>query len=315
MILSISVSTAQSRFLPQIPMKSVRSLLGSRAISMIATLFGHAIHPLDAAVISTNFFKQISDKIGDASILNTRAIQEVNFPTSDGRLLHGYYIPAEMPTKNVTMFCHGRSGDVNYWCPSMLALQKGLQEHEKNTNLFMFDYRGYGKSEGNRPTRLTAPKDAYAAWCFLRAASFKPENIHVVGHSTGSAVAQKLVILLSHYRGENPASLTLASSFLSPRAATLSTKPDISSFKLWLVGEKILNPEVMISQIDPNIPVTFLHGESDEYFRSHHSQDLFNLSKSHDRAMFLTHSKHIDIFQNLSKETLLRLTGLFNQQS
>jgi pimeloyl-ACP methyl ester carboxylesterase len=313
MILSISVSTAQSRFLPQIPMKSVRSLLGNRAISTIATLFGHAIHPLDAAVISTKFFRQISDKIGDASILNTRAIQEVNFPTSDGRLLHGYYIPAEEKTDNVVLFSHGRSGDVNFWCPSMLSLQKGLQGQDKNTNLFLFDYRGYGKSEGNRPTRLTAPKDAYAAWCFLRAANFKPENIHMVGHSTGSAVALKTTIMLEKYRGEKPASLILASSYESPRQAAICAKPGIGPLKVFVVGKTILNPEVMIRKISPAVPVRFIHGTGDKYFPHEHSETLFERSVAYDKDIILREDgQHVEIFTELGPAEFARLTSLFN---
>ena len=67
--------------------------------------------------------------------------EEVNFVAEDGVALHGWWIPGE-DQKGTLIFCHGNAGNISHrvgWARDL---------HTTGWNLFLFDYRGYGKSRG-----------------------------------------------------------------------------------------------------------------------------------------------------------------------
>jgi pimeloyl-ACP methyl ester carboxylesterase len=57
----------------------------------------------------------------------------------------------------------------------------------------VFDYRGYGRSEG-RPNEEGTYGDTQAAYEWLRGRGFKPENIIAFGESLGGAIACELAL-------------------------------------------------------------------------------------------------------------------------
>jgi len=80
---------------------------------------------------------------------------EVTFPSRDGLLLHGWFIPSErslLPSladddwsgdsKGTVIFCHGRFGSKD---PD---LKYAPFFREAGYNTFLFDFRGHGRSEG-----------------------------------------------------------------------------------------------------------------------------------------------------------------------
>ena len=64
---------------------------------------------------------------------------------------------------------------------------------ETGANVLLFDYRGYGKSEG-RPSEEGTYRDAQAAYQWLRQSGFAATNIFVYGESLGGAIAAELVL-------------------------------------------------------------------------------------------------------------------------
>lgn len=58
------------------------------------------------------------------------------------------------------------------------------------------DYRGFGDSEGY-PTVDGVGKDARAAWDYLMTQGAKPEDVLILGHSLGTAIAGLLSADLS----------------------------------------------------------------------------------------------------------------------
>lgn len=69
------------------------------------------------------------------------AFEDVTFETSDGVRLHGWLVPAE-PTNAVLLFCHGNAGNISHRLDNVRRL------HDLGLSVFIFDYRGYGRSEG-----------------------------------------------------------------------------------------------------------------------------------------------------------------------
>ena len=70
--------------------------------------------------------------------------EELELAASDGVKLHGWFLPAER-ARGAVVFCHGNAGNVSQ---RLLAARVFV---ELGLSVVLFDYRGYGRSEG-RPS-------------------------------------------------------------------------------------------------------------------------------------------------------------------
>jgi len=111
--------------------------------------------------------------------------EKVTFKTSDGLFLNGWYIPAEKDQPTI-LFCHGNGGNMTHRLDSINVFYKmGL-------NCFIFDYRGYGASEG-RPSEEGTYLDVAAAYGWLtRQKDTAPADIIIFGRSLGGSIAAQL---------------------------------------------------------------------------------------------------------------------------
>lgn len=112
--------------------------------------------------------------------------EEVDFRSADGTPLHGWYLPHKDPQRWI-LFLHGNGEDVPRAAESMVRVSGRLQ-----ADVFVFDYRGYGRSHG-RPTESGVLADGEAALMWLcQRAERKPDEIILYGRSLGGAVAVHL---------------------------------------------------------------------------------------------------------------------------
>ncbi len=111
--------------------------------------------------------------------------EDVTFKTADGLRLNGWYIPAENSEATI-LFCHGNGGNIFHRLDSINIFSNlGL-------NCFIFDYRGYGNSEG-KPSEEGTYLDAQAAYKWLtKQKEISPDDIIIFGKSLGGAVATQL---------------------------------------------------------------------------------------------------------------------------
>ena len=112
--------------------------------------------------------------------------EDVEFMASDGKRLHGWWIPAEGARATV-LFCHGNAGNIGTRVDTLQVL------HQFGVHVFAFDYRGYGKSRG-MPSEHGMRRDARAAYEVIRSRyrdSDAPPVI-VYGRSLGGAIAMQL---------------------------------------------------------------------------------------------------------------------------
>ncbi|QDT75363.1 Alpha/beta hydrolase family protein [Lacipirellula limnantheis] len=109
--------------------------------------------------------------------------EDIEFAGADGAKLHGWYIPHPAP-KAVVLFCHGNGENVATLRPLLEQL------HERtDVAIFVWDYRGYGKSQG-KPQESNLLADARAAQLVLaKRAGIEPSDVVVYGRSLGGAVA------------------------------------------------------------------------------------------------------------------------------
>ncbi len=118
--------------------------------------------------------------------------EEVWFESENGRSLHGWFIPAnpeaDLNEAVTILFCHGNAGNIS----GRVSLMQTY--HAAGFNVFIFDYQGYGKSEG-RPNETNILKDGLAAWDFLvDEVGADPEMILPVGRSLGGPIAAYIAL-------------------------------------------------------------------------------------------------------------------------
>ena len=128
--------------------------------------------------------------------------EDVDFVTADGVGLHGWFIPADS-ARGSLLFFHGNAGNISHRLESIAIF------HALGLDVFIFDYRGYGQSEG-RTTESGTYRDAEAAWLYLtEARGIAADDIIVFGRSLGSSIAAWLA------SRQRPAGLIVESGFSS----------------------------------------------------------------------------------------------------
>jgi len=130
------------------------------------------------------------------------AYEDVSFTASDGVKLTGWYVPAE-DARGTILFCHGNGGNISHRLDTLTIL------NALKVNVFIFDYRGYGASEGE-PSEEGTYLDAEAAWTYLaEERKAAPDDVVVFGRSLGGGIASHLATT------HTPRALVLESTFTS----------------------------------------------------------------------------------------------------
>lgn len=146
----------------------------------------------------------------EALVAGTGAtLESCFFPTADGVTLNAWWFrpsPTARPAPTaatVLLWFHGNAGNLSYRADMMLDLGR------IPVQVFIVDYRGYGRSDGS-PSEEGLFRDGEAAWRYLTAARNVPaDRVVVFGKSLGGAVAVSLASKVV------PAGLVVQSSFTS----------------------------------------------------------------------------------------------------
>jgi fermentation-respiration switch protein FrsA (DUF1100 family) len=198
--------------------------------------------------------------------------EDVWLQTSDGLKLHAWYCPIhEDRARPVVLFCHGNGGELS-------SRQLMAQRWQKivGVNVLLFDYRGYGFSEGV-PNEQGLYEDARTAYRWLREVKgYPPERILIAGRSLGGAVALKLATETS------PPALVLESTFTSAADVAADLYP-------WFPVAHLMRDAYrswsLIEQYEG--PVFFSHGDADALIPVEHAERLFNRAKGpKDKVIF-----------------------------
>jgi fermentation-respiration switch protein FrsA (DUF1100 family) len=111
--------------------------------------------------------------------------EDVVFKSADGLDLNGWYVPAKS-SKLTLLFCHGNGGNIGHRLDSINIF------HNLGLSCFIFDYRGYGNSQG-KPSEEGTYADAAAAYKWLsEEKKTAADDIIIFGRSLGGAIAAQL---------------------------------------------------------------------------------------------------------------------------
>lgn len=170
--------------------------------------------------------------------------EDVYFKAQDGVTLNGWLVKAPR-AKTTVIFLHGNAGNIGDRIPK-LVLYNLLQ-----VNIFLIDYRGYGKSQG-KPTEKGLYLDALAAYDYIKSrADIGPMPIIVHGASLGGAPATYLA------NTREVAALILDSTFSNAADMAKRMYPFIPAF---LVNTKFDNM-ARVRQV--KAPKLFIHSPHD----------------------------------------------------
>jgi hypothetical protein len=166
-------------------------MLRSRAIKNLAglLLFPFALYFMFRWFEHSQIYHPSRSLAFEASEVG-RPCRDVVLAAQDGTRLHGWFFPMKEKgpkTSKVFLICHGNGGNVSH----RLILSSMLLE--MGTPVFVFDYRGYGRSEG-KPGEEGTYLDAEAAFDWLVEQGFDPRNIVAFGESLGGAIAVELAL-------------------------------------------------------------------------------------------------------------------------
>ena len=172
--------------------------------------------------------------------------EEVSFRSQDEITLHGWFIP-HPASKGVVLFFHGNAGNISHRGDSIAIF------HRLGLDVFIFDYRGYGRSQG-KPTEKGLYRDGAAAWDYLtNTRGIKDSNIVLFGRSLGGIVATKLASEVE------PGGLIVESAFSSAKDVARKIFPVMS--RLTVIRYDF---DAVDYIQDVTCPVLVLHSPDDE---------------------------------------------------
>jgi fermentation-respiration switch protein FrsA (DUF1100 family) len=200
--------------------------------------------------------------------------QDVFFAAEDGTKLHGWYCPVDTP-RAVVLVAHGNAGHV----ASRARWLRYLQTRAR-VSVFMFDYRGYGRSEGT-PTVEGAIQDATAARAKLcELAAIRDSEMLLMGESLGGAIVVQLAAK------SPPRGLILQSTFSSLRDVADIHYPKLS----WLVPPNKLDSLAQITRFHG--PLLQSHGKADRTIPSASGEKLFRAANEPKQFVAIENAGH-----------------------
>lgn len=220
--------------------------------------------------------------------------EDIYFNSTDGVKLHGWWLPAKGKANGTILFLHGNAENISthiasvHWLPA------------QQYNVFLPDYRGYGKSEG-RPSLAGAQMDINSAMKYLlQRPDVDPERIVIFAQSLGGAMS---IYNVAHspYKAKIKALIT-ESAFSDFRGIV---REKLGAFWLtwplqWPLSLTIDNdyrPLLVVNKISP-IPLLIIHGDNDQVVSLSHGQALFDAAAQPREMWVVEGGGHIDAFRH-----------------
>lgn len=187
--------------------------------------------------------------------------EDVNFTTADGVRLHGWYFTSKSQSEITVIYFHGNGGNISNldWLAQRLA--------DRNLNVLLFDYRGYGQSEGSCAGEAELYLDGDAAVAFVvQQRHAKPKRIVLYGQSLGTTVAADLAS-----RGSYGA--VIIESGLSSASSVASVALPWLPRPLHVLARNRFDSAQKMAQV--TTPVLIAHGDPDPVIPTDEGRKLF----------------------------------------
>jgi uncharacterized protein len=198
--------------------------------------------------------------------------EEVTFRSRDGTKLSGWFVQAVGAPRGTVIHFHGNAGNMSAHFAVVSWLPKA------GFNLFVFDYRGYGRSEG-APDRKGVYEDSIAAiTCVQERKDVNRERLVLFGQSLGGANA---IAVAGGNRFGGIRAVAAEAAFSTYRSIVrdkLGEIPVLSLFKAplsWLLTGDSYSPAGAVGRIAP-VPLLIIHGTDDRVVPFYHGRILYD---------------------------------------
>ena len=201
--------------------------------------------------------------------------EDVYFKSPDGLTLHGWYFRAK-EEKGTILVCHGNVENMS------THVKLDLWLIDAGYNLFIFDYRGYGTSEGSAEVKgIHLDAEAALETLLFTLPRARQDTVIVFGKSLGGSVAV-YIVTHSPYRSRIKA-LVIDSAFSSYRMiAREKIAESVIGWPFQYPLSYLVNDDYSavkyIAQVSP-IPLMIVHGIHDTIVRERHGRILYETAR------------------------------------
>lgn len=198
--------------------------------------------------------------------------EELNIKSADGKNINGLLFKSEHP-QGLIFYLHGNAGSLASWS------QVAQVYTDLNYDIFILDYRSYGKSEGEISSQDQLFQDNQVVYNELKK-RYRENTIVILGYSIGTGLASKLAST------NNPKLLILQAPYYNLTDVMTQRFPFVPTF---ILKYKFATNEYLQ---ECNMPVTIFHGNQDEVIPYGSSLRLQAEFKPQDTLIILNEQGH-----------------------
>lgn len=265
----------------------MRSLAKSLLITVAITLF--ICLALHLSGVFDGLYFRPNSRAYEPPTGGWRPHQEISFNSADSTKLVGWYFPAKDSARGTVVHYHGSDGNITYTARNLMWLV------DAGNNLFAFDYRGYGRSEGS-PSREGLVADSRAAYRLVRSMpDVDPDRIVLIGQSMGGQLAIQAAL------DDHPPRAVIAESTYGSYADHMFDKmgqldfASIFKWPVWLIVSDALSANEVVDQL--RCPLLLIHGTEDKGVRYHQSERLYQIASEPKQLWTVEGAEHLRIFR------------------
>lgn len=242
--------------------------------------------------LDSQFYRPSSQNYGEHSKLGLSP-DDVYFKSQDGTRLHGWFIPSNEPPIGTVIHFHGSDRNISW------TIKNSQWLTDVGLNLFVFDYRGYGKSEGE-PSAEGIIDDAVAAINHVRSRSeVDPEKLFLWGQSMGGQLA---IVAAERAGTEGIRAIVVDATYASHSHHVKDKLAQMGPLWLiqwaaWLTTPDTHAAHKVVDRISPT-PLIVVHGLADRGVRPYHGEWLYQAAREPKDFWRVEGAGHLDVLRD-----------------
>lgn len=197
----------------------------------------------------------------ESAVIPAGLLEEVSFPTGDGGTLYGVWAHQEQPGAQVVVHFHGNEGHLateRYWPRLEFLWAQGYEA-------FIFDYRGFGKSDG-APTYETLLEDGVALAEYAPSATGRAlDEIVFDGVSLGGSVAVQTAV-------DHPPKVLITEDMFASADQLIDDGSGLDLPQGWFTEHTWDN---LSAAAEVRVPYLVQHGAEDDFIDPSHAEAVY----------------------------------------
>ncbi len=204
--------------------------------------------------------------------------EEIWLTTADNVKINGWFLHAPQPSKGTVMYSHGNGGNLTF----VRGVAQDLVKH--GLDVFIYDYRGYGRSEGSIPSESDLNLDGDAAYDFLtKTRGIPAEKLAIYGLSLGTTVSTDVA-------SRRPCGALVLEAPLSSASDMASKVIPFLPPSLHWIGKNKFESARKISSV--KCPVLIAHGDADEIIPTEQGRKVFAAANEPKKLLIIPKGTH-----------------------